>query len=205
MLNSDLFSRNLYNYRTRAGMMQKEVAKGIGIRQQTVAAWEANRSTPCPDIVCALAEIFGITTDQLLTEPNGRGNVACGRLVRVPIVNYAKPAGEKYTEDEYLGYEFIDGDYRTDYLFFLAEDSSMAPQIQAGDLALVRLQPDVEDGSLAVVIYDGDIGSIRQVYKQAGGILLMPFNCKYPPRFIPAGSMPTLQICGRVVRTIRKW
>ena len=51
MLNSDLFSRNLYMYRTKAGMTQKEVAEKIGIRQQTVAAWEANRSTPCPDII----------------------------------------------------------------------------------------------------------------------------------------------------------
>jgi len=205
MLNSDLFSRNLYIYRTRAGMTQKEVANGIGIRQQTVAAWEANRSTPCPDIICALAEIFGITTDQLLMQPNGKGNVAGGRLARIPVVNRAKLPGESYTEKDCLGHEYIDGEYGAEYVFFRIERDCMEPEIRRGDLALVRLQSDAESGELVVAILDGDGGSIKRLLKQAGGMLLQPFNGQYPAVFIPADSRHRVHIFGRVLRTVRKW
>ena len=40
MLNSDLFSRNLYMYRTKAGMTQKEVADLMGISQSYISRLE---------------------------------------------------------------------------------------------------------------------------------------------------------------------
>ena len=205
MLNSDLFSRNLYMYRTKAGMTQKEVAEKIGIRQQTVAAWEANRSTPCPDIIGMLAKMFGITTDQLLLEQDGRGNALMGKIKKVPIVSHVKAGFQGHTEDELLGYEYIDGDYDAEYVFVHVEGDSMAPQIMEGDLALIHLQEDVENGEVAVVMIENQLSSLKRVLKQAGGILLQPFNTSYPAQFFPTEALYKIRILGKLVKTMRRW
>ncbi|MBQ9942676.1 MAG: helix-turn-helix domain-containing protein [Christensenellaceae bacterium] len=186
-------------------MTQKQVADLLGVRQQTVAAWEANRSTPCPDIICKLAELFCITTDQLLLSPCRRGELISGRLCRVPIVSQVRAGFEGHSEDELLGYEFIDGDFDADYVFVQVQGDSMQPQIVEGDLALVHRQEDVENGQLAVVIVDDEVGTLKRVYKQAGGLLLQPLNSQYSAQFFPVESLHRVRIFGKVIRTVRKW
>lgn len=60
-----LGKRILY-YRKRAGMTQDQLAERMGISPQAVSKWEHDLS--CPDVTALprLAEIFGITTDELL-------------------------------------------------------------------------------------------------------------------------------------------
>lgn len=60
-----LGKRILY-YRKRMGMTQEQLAERMGVTAQAVSKWEHDLS--CPDVTCLprLAEVFGITTDQLL-------------------------------------------------------------------------------------------------------------------------------------------
>lgn len=60
-----LGKRILY-YRKRMGMTQDQLAERMGVTAQAVSKWEHDLS--CPDVTALprLAEIFGITTDQLL-------------------------------------------------------------------------------------------------------------------------------------------
>ena len=52
--------------RKRLGLTQDQLAERLGVTAQAVSKWENDQS--CPDITMLpkLAEIFGITTDQLL-------------------------------------------------------------------------------------------------------------------------------------------
>lgn len=60
-----LGKRILY-YRKRMGMTQDQLAERMGVTAQVVSKWEHDLS--CPDVTALprLAEIFGITTDELL-------------------------------------------------------------------------------------------------------------------------------------------
>ena len=62
--------------RREAGYSQAELAKHLGISASAVGMYEQGRREPAVDILVAMARIFGVTTDYLLTgkpaEPEDR-------------------------------------------------------------------------------------------------------------------------------------
>ena len=55
-------------YRKRAGLSQEELASRVGVSRQAVSKWELGDATPEVDKLLALAGVFGVTTDELLSE-----------------------------------------------------------------------------------------------------------------------------------------
>lgn len=70
--------QNIAFYRKKAGMTQEELSEKIGVTAQAISKWENDLSYPDLEIVRRLAEIFGITVDQLL---NGEDSVPAVRVV----------------------------------------------------------------------------------------------------------------------------
>lgn len=58
---------SIYYYRKRSGMSQEALAERVGVSRQAVSRWELGDTTPEVGKLMALAEAFGITTDQLLS------------------------------------------------------------------------------------------------------------------------------------------
>lgn len=52
--------------RNRAGLSQEALARVMGISRMTIANWEQGKTEPSASQVKLLADIFGVTTDQLL-------------------------------------------------------------------------------------------------------------------------------------------
>lgn len=56
----------LREYRRRLEMTQEDVANALGVAPQTVSKWERAESYPDITLLPALANLFGVTADQLL-------------------------------------------------------------------------------------------------------------------------------------------
>ena len=54
--------------RIAAGMSQEELAEHIDVSRQSVSKWEMDQALPQIDKVLQLCELFGISTDELLTD-----------------------------------------------------------------------------------------------------------------------------------------
>jgi len=79
---------------------------------------------------------------------------------------------------------------------------SMVPLIHPGDLVMVRVQPRVARGEIAVVLVD-DEATLKRVYEEAGGLVLKGDNPEFTPlRFSPAEA-EDVQIVGKVVGIYR--
>lgn len=73
--------------------------------------------------------------------------------------------------------------------------------IQAGDRVLIRRQPDVEDGEIAVVWWsEHDEACLKRVFRQGKNIVLVSDNPNYPPLVLPSKEV---SILGKVVEV--KW
>ena len=48
-------------------MSQDELAEKLGVTRQSISLWETGQTQPTLDNIVALAELFGISTDALLT------------------------------------------------------------------------------------------------------------------------------------------
>lgn len=63
-----------------------------------------------------------------------------------------------------LDYEEISEDMarQGDYFALQIKGDSMEPRIKEGDVVIVRKQPDVESGEVAIVLVNGDEATIKK-------------------------------------------
>lgn len=66
------FAEKLLNLRRARNWTQEELADKIGVTRQALSKWEANTALPDTKNVVAIARLFGVTTDYLLCEDEGR-------------------------------------------------------------------------------------------------------------------------------------
>ena len=59
--------------RERAGMTADAVASRIGVSKQAVYQWESGRFSPRLDKLVQLAELYGVTVDDLLRKEDADG------------------------------------------------------------------------------------------------------------------------------------
>ena len=64
-MNDNEFGNYLYALRKNAGLRQDEVARHIGVTNKAVSKWENGRSKPKTELLCKLADIFGVTAEAL--------------------------------------------------------------------------------------------------------------------------------------------
>lgn len=65
-----MISSNLNRYRKLFKLTQEGVADRIGVSRQAVAKWETGETIPDIKSCAALAEMFGVTLDDLVRETN---------------------------------------------------------------------------------------------------------------------------------------
>ena len=61
-----MFNMRLKELRKSAGLSQKALADMLFVSQAAVAKWELDKSTPTPEMLVKIAEVFNVTTDYLL-------------------------------------------------------------------------------------------------------------------------------------------
>jgi len=80
---------------------------------------------------------------------------------------------------------------------------SMAPLLLPGDLVMVRVQPRVAKGEIAVVLVDEE-ATVKRFYEEAGGLVLKGDNPDFTPlRFAPEEAAAMVQVLGKVTGVYR--
>lgn len=123
---------------------------------------------------------------------------------RIPILGHIA-AGEPIFATEHIE-DYIDipspGDYDPDELFMLKVkgDSMIGSRIYEGDKVLVKMQPEVENGEIAVVNINGDEATLKKVKKLDNGqTLLIASNDKYDPILV---NHEGARVIGKVIQVI---
>lgn len=203
-----MFSDRLKILRKSCKMSQGALASELGISQQAVGKWETGRSTPDPVTLKAIADIFHVSADFLLGREEVPARAQAGSPVseaQVPVLGRVKAGYGAVAFQEDYGTEPANVSRPSDYFYLIVHGDSMEPRIHSGDLALVHRQQDVESGELAVVLVDGEEGTLKRVIKKEGAVILQPFNQSYQPQIFIGEEIEQLIIVGKVVETKTKW
>jgi repressor LexA len=127
------------------------------------------------------------------------------RILSVPIVGRVR-AGEPVLAIENIeGYINLDrslvssGDV---FLLRVEGDSMIDAHIQNGDFALVKPQPNAENGEIVVALIE-DEATIKRIFKKSDLIRLEPANLKMEPIAVKKGEKK-ITIVGKVVGIFRK-
>lgn len=191
--------------RKAAGLTQERLARDLYVGQTAVSQWETGKNDPDPDKAKELADLFGVSMEYLLgysDKPNAGnwipvyGKVAAG----IPITAVEDIVDQEELTDDMLK----DG---SEYIGLRISGHSMEPKISEGDTVIVRVQPEVEEGEIAVVLVNGDEATCKKIKKTPEGIMLLSLNPAFPPIFYTNKEIETLpvKIVGKVVELRAKF
>jgi SOS-response transcriptional repressor LexA len=131
-----------------------------------------------------------------------------GNLKRVPVIGTVAAGPNGIAFEEYLGTELVEeSTIKGDDYFFLKikGDSMIGDGILPGDMALIKKTPQIEYGDIAVVIVNGEEGTIKRVYQKDDSVILQSSNPNHPPRVFRGDELNHIRIVGKVKQTIRKY
>lgn len=126
-----------------------------------------------------------------------------GKTRKIPVVGKVAAGFDVNAIVDVIGWEEIDETFPESNTYFglLVQGNSMEPRIYAGDVVIVRSQPDIESGEYAIVRVNGDNATIKRVSKDSNGITLIPLNNAYLPKFYSNEDILNIpvEIIGKVV------
>ena len=135
----------------------------------------------------------------------GHPSVCLTQILPIPIVGRVR-AGEPILAVENIeGYISLDRSIASSEDVFLLRvqgDSMIDAHIQDGDFALVKPQPNAENGEIVVALIE-DEATIKRIFQKRDLIRLEPANPKMEPIVVKKGEKK-VAIVGKVIGIFRK-
>lgn len=199
----DTFSQNLRFWLDRRGLTQAQLAQKIGVSAQTITSYMKGYNTPLLERAEQICNALNITRSELL-DPMDADNVV-NNSVRINVYG-SIPAGipfeaiEDIQDFEDIPADWIKGD--KEYIALKVKGDSMYPEYLDGDIVIILLQSDFENGDDCAVFVNGYDATLKRCYKTDKGIRLQPLNPQYSPKTYGKGDTP-IHILG-IVKEIRR-
>lgn len=189
--------------RKKHSITMKRLAEIIGVSEGAVSQYENGKRQPDYDTLKRIADYFNVSIDYLLGRTSSMEADRKPKGVRIPVLGNVAAGIPIDAIEDILDYEEISEDMasRGQYFGLKIKGSSMEPRIKEGDVVIVREQPEVESGEVAIVLVNGDTATCKKVVINEGGLTLIPFNPTYEPQFYSAEQVANLpvRIIGKVV------
>lgn len=199
-------NNKLKERRLELGLTLEEVGNIVGVGKSTVRKWETGAIENMKrDKIALLAKALKVSPAFIMDwekdfdieiKPQKKG-------VRIPVLGYVAAGVPIEAIEDIIDWEEIPEDMaiRGKYFGLSIKGHSMEPRICPGDVVIVRQQPDIENGELAIVLINGDEATCKKVIKHKDGINLVSFNPSYEPMFYTKEEVINLPviILGKVV------
>lgn len=197
---------NLATIRNARGLTQQEVANFLDVTRQCYGHYESGRRDIDNDTLVRLADWYEVSTDYLLGRSNDYvripvyGSIAAG----IPIEAITDYDPENADDWEEISEELARNGA---HIALRIRGSSMEPRMKTGDVVIIRIQPDVENGDIAAVRVNGSEVTCKKISKSAEGLMLIPLNPDYETTFYTPAQIESLPVCiiGKVVELRAKF
>ena len=191
-------------------LSQEELGSVLGVQKAAVCKYETGRVALPNEMLMKLCDFFDVSADYLLCRESAMvtplfksRTTISPRLMKiedsvgVPLVGRVH-AGLPILADENIE-EYIpvaaNEAVAGEYFYMQVEGDCMEGEfIPEGALVLVRMQPSVENGRIAVVRIGEEV-LLRKVKTIGDTLMLIPANTKYEPMIVPREEA---DIIGRV-------
>ena len=210
-----VFERIKY-LREKQGMSQQDLALKVGYRDKSaISKVERGDREINQSMIVKYAEALGVSPTYLMFGENSdfdsvQYEETASHTIRIPVLGKVAAGIPIEAIEEILDYEELSPDMARDgseYFALQIKGSSMEPKISDGDVVIVRKQPDVDSGQIAIVCVNGDEATCKKIMKQDTGILLLPLNPTFAPTFYSNEDIERIPITilGRVVELRAKF
>ena len=187
----DNFSKRLRDALNDSDLTQKELSERTGIAQSSISDYLKNRYVPKQDKIDLISQALSIEPAFLLGYNDNKritGNI-------IPLIGTIA-AGTPILADENIEHYFlIDPSIKADFCLKIKGDSMIDANINNGDIAFIRKQPNLETGEIGAVLIEEN-ATLKRFYQNNGIISLQAANPKYAPILLSDGDV---RILGKLV------
>lgn len=198
--------RNIRRLRESHGMNQAQLAEIAGVTDKAVSTWENDLKIPRMAAIQRIADYFGLLKSDIIEDSSSFSGYEREKssVERIPVVGRVVAGIPTEAVEDIVDWEEIPHTLarRGDYIGLKVKGSSMEPRFLDGDTVIVRRQPDVESGEIAIVFVNGNEATMKKVLKQPDGITLVALNTAvYEPHFYSNRMIAELPVTiyGKVV------
>lgn len=210
------FSKILKTLRKNKGVTQIELAKLFNVSKSTISMYELGEREPNFEILEKLAQYFNVSIDFLLGKSDNRElnfdpfsvqGITHIKRKKLPILGSIACGEPIWAEQEFDGYISVDEDIQADFCLHAKGDSMIGAGIKDGSIVLVKSQPTVDNGQIAVVLIENE-ATLKRVYFDESNkrLILNPCNDAYSPIVVDHDQMQSgqVRILGKAVACIFK-
>ena len=211
--------------RKERGINQETLAKALGVQRAAISKYE-NDTVPLKfESALKIAELLNIDPYYLIDDENkinvgtfpfhGKselrkeipGAMPIGNLVALKLIasvraGYGGTAVADWDgEYENIPEFMLKGYPQDECVLFKVKGDSMYPRLLDGDLIVVHVQSSVDSGDTAIIVYNGDEGTVKKVNYVYGEdwLELIPTNPEYPKKRIEGADLEQCHVYGKVL------
>lgn len=188
--------------RQERGLTLRELAGRLNLSHTYLSRIERGEQDPSLDTLASIADALGVSLRDLILDREVQEPKAA---ISIPVLGIVDGGGTHSSSAEVEEYLVVPAsavsDSGSDSFFALrVKGDAMAPTIPDGSIVIVRRQPSVQSGQIAVVQCPDRFGTcIRRVYVQDSRLVLQSDNRHYPPVIT---SRSKVRILGRVTKVL---
>lgn len=206
MLDKKEIARLLKEIKLKRGLQSKDVAEAMSVAKSTYTSWEKGERNFDLQLISELANYFKVPISYFTGESQDVDvNSYAPNVVKIPIIGEVKAGYDLLAEQNIIGFSYVDKNDLNggEYFYLNVRGNSMTgADIHEGDSVLVRRQPAVDEGQIAVVLLENNEVTIKRVYYGKGNqVILQSENPSYPPRLY---NFDEIKIQGLVKEIKRK-
>nr|DAM42158.1 MAG TPA: Repressor protein CI [Caudoviricetes sp.] len=200
-----MFKDKIRFYRKLRGISQEALADKLGYKSfTTIQKWEDGTSSPPIGTVKKVADILGVTIEELTSDDNhsvdpdltGISNISFPASRPIPILGDICAGEGTWCEENFEGHFFIDSSVKADFCVRVRGDSMIDAGIFNGDLAFIKKTYDYTNGKIYAVRINSDCEAVlKKVFWQDDTIILNPCNADYEPIVTDAEGMTVIGEC----------
>lgn len=194
--NKEIFSKNLKYYMDINHKDRNDICRDLGFAYTTFAEWYNGNIYPRIDKIEMIANYFNIKKSDLIENKN-KTDIIGKPVVSLPLVGIVKAGYDYLAQENIVGTIDVEKSLvgnGEDYFALKVKGDSMAPVFLENDIVIIKKQNDCENNEFAVVIINGDEGTLKKVKKTDSGIILQPLNPAYGPVMYTYEEMQTIPI-----------
>ena len=214
--NKKILAQNLQRVMNANNIDRNTLCKDLGLKYSTVSEWLSGNKYPRIDKIEMLANYFEIQKSDLIEDHKQKrinipgampiGNLVPLRLIASVRAGYGGLAVATWDGEYEMIPEFMLKGYSpNECVLFKVKGDSMYPRILDGDKIVVHEQPSVDSGDTAIVVYNGDEGTVKKVNYVTGEdwVELIPNNPEYPTKRIEGIDLEECRVYGKVIGLFR--
>ena len=197
--------------RKAVGMTQEELANTLGLNKSTIQRYESGKIEKIKlPIIEAMANALGVRPEYLAAKSDtSESNIEVlpnSKVHMIPVFETVSAGFGAYANDciiDYMPLYIANISDVPDMMCIKVTGDSMYPKIEDGDIIVVRRQPIVDNGQIAVVLIDGEDGVVKKINSGNDFIELISINPMYPPRRFEDEDTERISIVGLVKQIIK--